>query len=817
MKRRKHEHAPQGDPCAKCGERKDRHYARRTRTSARAYHAISPEGATTCACGLPASAHTSPQAITARKVRDTVRKNRNGSEDRRIIGVDGEGQDTPDGRHVYTYLAAVDEHGVCVAEAYNAAGLSHDECAEMILSIPRNSLRFGFMFSYDVTKIIEEMPELARYALLRPDARAAHKCRACGQKWEYRAKQCPAPDCGSDNFQSFTKSLRYRGRKYGFFNGSFSIAASKKTARAAQPWRKQAAARTSSVKIWDCFRFFGCAFVEALKDWQIGTPDQVAEIAAMKGKRGAFDVEDPEDVKRYCKLECHLLARMMRKVIDSHEKAAIPLSSFYGAGSTAGALLKKNDVQDYKGPRLNEMQPDLSYAIRAAFFGGRFENSTIGTLHAPVHSYDISSAYPYALAALPCLRCGTWRHVKRPTIRQIENAKLALCKFFVAPLTAIARRKQAWCPLPFRDAKGSICYGTNFHGWAWKDEFLSAVAGWSFVKLDGEAWIYDQKCRHKPFGFLPQVYRQRVEWGKEGAGKVLKLGANASYGKTAQAIGEAPPYQSWPWAGNTTSGTRAQLNHAISKARDPWNVLAVATDGIGSLEPLDLDLPRDTGTDDWKRRPRVDPQTGEITKKKPLGGWEYKEIPEGMFLAKPGLYFRLAAKLSEIRARGVGRREVHEQRDALMQSFDRWDRKDFDHHVVMTSRRFYGAKNSISVHSACLPCGTHWPGLPSKCCPKCGAIGDRTSTTVQKLPNGQAAYGLWDVRESMIRFDPRPKRESVTKGGTFGRLQIRDLGGQTSAPYATGEGETTPEGMQARASREFALEQPDWEEARITA
>src|ERR1700687_2002108 len=96
---------------------------------------------------------------------------------RRIVGIDGEGMDTPDGRHLYTYLAAVDEHGALVAEASNPEGLTHEECAAMLVSIPRNTLKFGFMFSYDVTKIIEELPALDRYCLMRPNTRVAIFCK----------------------------------------------------------------------------------------------------------------------------------------------------------------------------------------------------------------------------------------------------------------------------------------------------------------------------------------------------------------------------------------------------------------------------------------------------------------------------------------------------------------------------------------------------------------------------------------------------------------------------------------------------------------
>lgn len=821
-----------------------------------------------------------PARIASRKAADALRKGRSSpssnDEDEGpmpIIGVDGEGEDTPDGGHIYTYLAAVDEFGSLIADAHNPAGLSHQECTDMLLSLPQHSLKFGFMFSYDVTKIIEEMPAADRYYLMRPDARQGKMCNACKETWTGDRKpwvqdceacggekvcaacegsgavgasspaddyddcpaceggcMCPAcdgeggvartgkecPSCGSTSVQGFTRSLRWGGRTYGFFNGSLTIASGKR------------AKVKKKTKIWDCFRFFGCAFVEAIKDWGVASPAQLERIQHMKDKRGAFADESPADVKAYCKEECFLLAVMMRKLITAHEEAGIPLTSYYGAGSTAGALLKKNLVGEFKGPPLEHMPKDLAAAISCAFFGGRFENSQIGKITVPVQSYDISSAYPYALADLPCLKCGTWTLIQGNTPRDVarmKKATLALCKFRVGKLSAAERRELAWGPLPCRDAKGSICYGTNFTGWAWRPEVLAALRGWpDLVTLEGETWIYETVCDHKPFAFLPEVYRQRVQWGKEGAGKVLKLGANASYGKTAQTLGDDPPFQSWVWAGMTTGTCRGQLLDGICLAKDPWSVLALATDGIYGTEKLAMPKPRDTGTSDLP---------------KPLGGWEHKEIPEGAFLAKPGLYFRLATTLADMRARGVGRREVFSQRERLMSAFEGWDRKDFSFYVPMTSRRFYGAKTSVIAQSRCAPCGKTWPGVPEKGCPKCGAVGSTFKVDFTRTPEeffcagcdkgfvgkpkcplcgkigkktreSKVAYGTWNVREVRIKFDPHPKRERrLGRGGSSVRLTMRDLGGIASAPYRTGA--TTPEGQAAREGSELALEQPDWD------
>ena len=733
--------------------------------------------------------------------------------------------------HIYTYLAAVDEKGVVVSEAYNERGLSHEECASMLLRIPQGALKFGFMFSYDVTKIIEDLPPEVTYYLLRPSAREGVICsdKECKKELPRGSTTCFA--CSGTKVRKMTKPVEYGNREYDFFHGSLTVSASVE-------------GKVRSTKVWDCFRFFGVAFVEALRSWStcknkscsdkegnpgladrvdgmaietfccricgltstggaapVATAQEIEEIDAMKRKRGSFDVEDPEDVKRYCRNECRLLARMMKRLIDAHERAGIPLKRYDGAGSTASALLRVHEVAEFKGPPHKELDPDLQNAIECAFFGGRFEDSVVGLVRRPVHGYDISSAYPYAETHLPCLDCGLWTFDKRMTkskMKQIvKRGGLVLGRFHVRHVPDAERKKIAWCPLPYRSEKGSISYGTNFSGWSWAPELLSALDGWEdLVQLSGEAWVYEVRCEHKPFAFLPLVYRQRNEWGKDGAGVVLKLGMNASYGKTAQSLGDNPPFQSWIWAGMTTATTRGQLNNAIASATDRWNVLAVATDGIFALEKLPLkEPPRETGTSDMK---------------KPLGGWEYKGVPEGVFIAKPGLYYSLEQKF--VRARGVGRREVKELHAMLEDGFAQWDRRDPKHAVEIKSRRFYGAKHSIYGRSACASCERSWPGVPEQRCPGCGSLGTKFSTQMIQTEGKRNAYGTWDERTVRIAFDPYPKREreGISRRGEFAYLSVRDLGGKSSEPYDVGGASTSPEGLAARRAKDFDLEQPDW-------
>ena len=261
----------------------------------------------------------------------------------------------------------------------------------------------------------------------------------------------------------------------------------------------------------------------------------------------------------------------------------------------------------------------------------------------------------------------------------------------------------------------------------------------------------------------------------------------------------------------TTAITRSQMLDAIASASDPWNVLAIATDGIYATEKLNLKAPPwDTGTGDLA---------------KPLGGWEHKEIPEGLFVAKPGLYYRLQPSLADIRARGVGRREVSNDYLTLMKGFLDWDRRDPDYNVPLVSRRFYGAKHSVTAHSKCAPCKESWPGVFEQLCPcikscpshrdrvVCGEPGTSFKTSLTLNEENKPAYGTWSKRTVRIAFDPFPKREreTVSRAGRFARLRIRDLEGIESKPYDVGGGTTSPEGEASRAAKEFMLEQPDYQ------
>ena len=784
MKNRiEHECQGTGNICTKCFKPRRLH---RERNREREYHEA--VGNPCERCGKPASIHVSKVSITARKGRDSQRIDRQSG--RVIIGIDGEGFDLPNGRHIYTLLSAVDEHGRVVGEVENLNGLSTYECCKMLLSLPKNSLKFVFMGSYDWTKIIEDLDPVDIYHIMHPDSRRMYTCQTCKYRWKEKKEKCPR--CTGVAFRSVLQFRRVEKDKnsnvlnlgFDWFNGSFSIAEC-----SVHNVRKY----VHKVKVWDCFKFFQSSFVKAIEDWGIGTKEQQTRIAGMKAKRGSFDEEKPEDVRMYCREECHLLAQMMRKLISACEAANIDLKRYDGAGAIANSLLRTNKIKEFLGPPLESYPDKMYHAVMSAYFGGRFENSIVGAIEVPVYNQDINSAYPYALSMLPCLECGKWHRVLKNVLDRARSATLAVIKYRVKPVTFSEREAMAWAPFPFRDNDGSICYPVNSSGWAWLPEFEAGIRGWEKLIDIQEAWVYETDCDHKPWEWMPGAYRKRCEWGKDGPGKVMKLGTNACAGKTMQNAGDKPPFKSWIWGGMCTGTTRGQSLDAINVASNKWSVLAIATDGVFSTERLDLPKPKDTGTYDLK---------------KPLGNWGCDVHENGVFFVKPGMYFDDAKSL--MRARGIGRADLDKYALKLIDMFKVWDRES-TLSLEVKSRRFYGAKSSILMFSNCYRCNKTWPGWPGKRCPECGKIGQSCRADGMKMQDGKTiAYGRWDARTIKIEFASLPKREAISKGGSYGRMRIRDMGGRESLPYM---GLTSPQGMEAREANKIALEEPDWNDS----
>jgi len=665
-----------------------------------------PLGDPCAKCHLPASRHR------------TRKKNDSESKESLYIGIDGEGQ----GRapHRYVLLGASTEDGLRQWYVENHSGLSTVECLDFLLNIPQaNAKCFTFAFNYDLTKILTDLPNHLLYKLFRPEIR---------QRIGKAASMGPIP-------------IRWNGYVINLQGTKFSIAKGDR-----------------HKIIWDVFKFFQSKFVTAIKDWKVGHKELWERMQVMKDQRSEFDKVEPEEVRSYCLEECQCMAQLAHKLVSAHDAVGLKLKSFFGAGSSGSAILTKMGIKD----KIKLPPKDMWPAVASGFFGGRFENSVIGTIRGTVYNYDISSAYPYQLTFLPCLIHGRWELTKDRAA--IEMARTALVKYRLhrSPITT-------WAPFPFRERNGSICFPANsMGGWVWRDEFIAGERIFDNVEFL-EAWTYHCDCTCQPFADIPTYYNERCRIGKEGPGIVLKLGCNSAYGKLAQSLGFGQ-FNSWVWAGMITSGCRAQILEVLELHDDWSNLLMVATDGIYTRERIKTPVPKPTGTD----------ATG-----KPLGGWEEKIITKGVFVARPGIYFPLnpsKEELKDVRGRGVGKGVVLENWRKIIQSWE-------EHGLEQTAQianvsRFCGAKSCIT---------------------RSGEPNNYKYVRAYSSDNILPSYGDWITRGVDMGFHPMPKRAGINKDGLT--LTLRELPAKTSVAY--NKAIKSMEARMGEAAQNEILEQPD--------
>jgi hypothetical protein len=405
-------------------------------------------------------------------------------------------------------------------------------CLDFILSLPSTHIIVGFALTYDV------------------------------EMWLRDIKGTPTKEGKQSQMEWLMKthSVWWHGYRLHYIPKKiFSVSKYK--------GKRKIASRT----VYDAHGFFQSDFKTAIRDWNVGTPDEWAFIDENKDARSMFG-PITQRTKNYNKMEGIHGVQMFEKVRSEYTKLGLQVPRPVGAGSIASAIFRKHRIKDYF-PESSILPTDIPLR---AFIGGRFDITRIGFVGNIIES-DINSAYPFIARSLPCLA-----HAQYKVATSYKPSKHSVW------LVRWKDNGTRWSPFPYRTENGHIRYYANGIGWYYDAEVAAAIEFDSSIEvLAGFQFI--PGCEHQPFSFVEDYYHRREEMKRNGdfGEKILKLGLNSIYGKLSQSKGKNPPFQQWIWAGLITSGTRAMLMSAIRQ--NPEAIIKVATDAVFSTEPLQLE------------------------------------------------------------------------------------------------------------------------------------------------------------------------------------------------------------------------------------
>lgn len=488
--------------------------------------------------------------------------------------------------HLYTLLAASTGESL-----YNGGErLDSMECIEWLLGLSdshKQGIFVIFAGSYDINHMLfhgferEQLHAISqgRWAI-DSEEKGAFRFEHAGAKYEieYRARKS----------LTIRKGLYFVCDKKGNFKSK---------------WRHR-------IVVWDVFGFFQENFVAVMGKWLGVRYKHYELIKSMKALRGDFANVPQSDINAYNAAELETLARIMEKVRSALKGLDITISRWDGAGAVAAGMMRKHNIRAFK----QETPPHMLKHVATAYAGGRIEVCKIGHCTAPVYDYDINSAYPTVMADMPDMAKGAWIH---GTGTPPPGFTLVRCEFdFVRGLP--------FYPLFFRTEKMQISFPRSGAGIYWYPEYEAALAVQGILTVI-EWWKFEPATDVKPFHWIPEYYKTRQQWVKNpleewqgGGEKIIKLGLNSLYGKTAQQLGgsvsRSPAYHQLEWAGYITAATRARLFNAGMLDSDA--IIAFATDGIFS-----------------KRRLRLDTSAA-----KQIGTWDL-QIFQGLTIAMAGVYW----------------------------------------------------------------------------------------------------------------------------------------------------------------------------------
>ncbi len=484
-----------------------------------------------------------------------------------------------------------------------------------------NAAYVGFFLGYDFTNWLTTLPQARAASLLTTDGIAKRARKKSG-----------------GNRRPFPVHLASKGNQWAWEIDTLALKRfSLRPGTGHPPGTVKNTYRT--MVICDTGAFFQKRFIDVIQS-HVGTLITQEEYdTILEGKTRRSVARLDEDMKKYNALENDILSRVMGQLNQGFSDVGIKLRTdqWFGPGQAAQRWL--HNINATPAEEIYKTIPKwAAKKAQQTYYGGWFEIFRHGTVKGTSYEYDINSAYPYAIANLPCLLHGVWTEAQGMPVHQAADGTLRMFHARVSGSNPVVGT------LSHRTDKGHILRPHVTSGWYWEHEILAGMMAGIIDSIDVDEYVEYIPCDcPKPFRNIEELYLERLKVGKNTpSGMAYKLVYNSSYGKMAQSVGK-PKFACSVYASLITASCRTRILEAIAThPRGTDALLMVATDGVYFDSP----------------HPGL-----EIDNEK-LGYWS-TETKENMTLFMPGVYWddksRKAlreGKEVKVKSRGISARDL---------------------------------------------------------------------------------------------------------------------------------------------------------------
>jgi hypothetical protein len=387
-----------------------------------------------------------------------------------------------------------------------------------------------------------------------------------------------------------------------------------------------------SVRVYEISGWFHKPYVEALRDYGIGTDRCIhgnhscysqyaldlgsgtspisgaacycnCDLCRMQGdkaRRGEFTWSEIDGIRTYMHSELKYGPLLMNRIREICRAAGFNPTAWYGPSALAAETLRKHKVR----MAMATCPEAVNLAAQYAYAGGRFEMFTGGKIGRG-WSADKNTAYMAAALLLPSLAKGNWRN----SSGTFEAGKFAVYRIRYDEPRGLRDLRKPY-PLWRRYSNGNVAWVPRVDGWYWTPEAELVKDDPSAEFL--EAWVFDEEdTSDRPFAFVRDLYAHRLvlkslpaDDPTRIAEKAFKWCLAAIYGHLARRVGwdkrhNLPPrYHQLEWAGFITSHCRADVYRVAMRAYEQNALISIDTDSVTSTQAIEVDY--GTGLGQWE-------------------------------------------------------------------------------------------------------------------------------------------------------------------------------------------------------------------------